>query len=115
MSDWEDLQEIHRLLDEAYRHYFEFGDGHCKSSEGYLSVSFGNYWQRQDRVEKGLPPLAIDGVEVYSYVLGPSRSHSFNTVAEALNTVRKWHHAEMNHDYSDEDVWEGADFKPIRF
>ena len=112
MSDWQDLQEIHRLLDEAYRHYFAHGDGHCKSSEGYISVDFGNYWDRVDRVEKGLAPLAIHSVEVYSYVLGPHRSHYFDSVAEALATVRKWHHAEMTHDYSD-DEWADADFKPI--
>jgi len=30
-------------------------------------------------------------VSVYSYVLGPYRNHDFDSIAEALETVREWH------------------------
>lgn len=85
----EKLAELHRLLDEAYRHYFAYSDGHCKSSEGHITVHYGNFW---DRVDSG--PF-VTGVEVYSYALGPSRSHWFDTLDAALAAVREWHAAEM--------------------
>ena len=105
MNDQENLREIHRLLDEAYRHYFENSDGHCKSSEGHISVEYGNYWSRQGLTD----PLEISGVEIYSYVLGPSRGHRFNTTAEALEAVRGWHEDEMAFDYAaSEAEWAAA-------
>jgi hypothetical protein len=30
-------------------------------------------------------------VKVYSYVLGPSRTHYFDSIPEALRAVREWH------------------------
>jgi hypothetical protein len=92
MTNKQKLKEIRRLLKEAYDHYFKHGDGHCKSAEGQISVHFGNYWTDGD-------DLVIRSVEIYSYVLGPSRSHFFDTIDEALETVKKWHHNEMNFDY----------------
>lgn len=83
------LNEIAALLDEAYRHYFATTDGYCKSAEGAFSVSFGTYFDRNaDRRERG--------VEVYSYALGPSRTHYFDSISEALVTVRDWHAEEMS-------------------
>jgi hypothetical protein len=87
------LAEIIRLLDEAYRHYFENSDGHCKSAEGYVEVAFGTYFDRN-------AGRRVRPTSVYSYVLGPSRSHHFDSVAEALDVVREWHAAEMAHDYA---------------
>lgn len=101
MSDHDKLLEIHRLLDEAYRNYFEKSDGYCKSSEGHVEVSYGNYWDRMDEAE----PLKIGRVSVYSYVFGPHRQHDFGSLDEALAAVRKWHGAEMAHDYSAETGW----------
>jgi len=95
-DDLAKLEEIHRLLDEAYRYYFEHGDGHCKSSEGHVSVEFGNYWERQD---KG---LHVTGVSVYSYVLGPNRTHDFDSLDQALEVVRSWHRQEVNTVYDDD-------------
>jgi len=92
MTNKEKLKEIRRLLKEAYDHYFKHGDGHCKSAEGQISIHFGNYWTDGD-------DLVIRSVEIYSYVFGPSRSHFFDTIDEALETVKKWHHNEMNFDY----------------
>lgn len=84
----EAIAEIIRLHDEAFAHYQN--DPCCggwKSSEGAVSIHFGNYWQRDE------PPA----VEVYSYALGPSRMHHFESPEEALADVRKWHQDEMTH------------------
>ncbi|ONK10356.1 hypothetical protein [Streptomyces sp. MP131-18] len=97
-GDLEALRELQRLLDEAYEHYFANSDGYCKSSEGYIGLDLNNYFERRDG-----EPLRIKGVEVYSYVLGPSRRHTFPTIAAALDTVRRWHAEEMSCDYSEED------------
>lgn len=91
-----DIRELHRLLDEAYAHYFEHSDGHCKSSEGYIRVDFNNYFDRRDG-----QPLKIEGVGVYSYALGPDRMHDFDSPAEALTAVRKWRAQQLATDYSD--------------
>ena len=92
MTNEEKLLEIRRLLKEAYDHYFKHGDGHCKSAEGKISVHFGNYWEDGD-------DLIIRCVEIYSYVLGPTRSHYFDSLDEALETVKQWHKNEMIYDY----------------
>lgn len=85
-----DLAEIQRLMDEAYTHYFKLSDGYCKSSEGYIGLHFNNYFERRDG-----EPLRIKYVEIYSYVLGPNRTHTFKSTADALATVREWHAREM--------------------
>lgn len=92
-EDLANLREIMRLLDEAYDHYFKY-EGHCKSAEGYVGLHFTNYFERPDE-----EPLTIKGVEVYSYVLGPSRTHYFASTDEALAEVKKWHEREMTFDY----------------
>jgi len=86
-QDLDNLVEIQRLLDEGLEHYLTY-DSHCKSSEGYVSVSLGNSWERRE----GEHPIRV---EVYSYVLGPNRSHYFESTEEALTEVRKWHKREM--------------------
>lgn len=83
------LEEIQGLLDEAYDHYFEVSDGYCKSIEGVINLDFGTYFARRDGDYKE------PSVTIYSYVLGPSRSHYFETIAEALLAVREWHAEEM--------------------
>lgn len=93
-QDQDKLAEIIRLLDEAYEHYFRLSDGHCKSSEGYVSVSFHNYFDRKHDGKTG-----AGGVEVYSYVLGPNRTHYFDSLDDALGAVRQWHKAEMEQTY----------------
>lgn len=91
-----DLAEIRRLLTEAYEHYFANSDGHCKSSEGAIAIHYPPFFWREEDEEPG--------VEVYSYVLGPHRSHYFKNSTEALAAVIGWHASEMAHDYS-EDGW----------
>lgn len=94
-DDMTTIAEIIRLHDEAFEHYQK--DPCCggwKSSEGAVSIEFGNYWERDE------PPA----VSVYSYALGPSRMHHFKSPAEALAAVRQWHKEEMEHDCND-DGW----------
>lgn len=92
MTNKEKLREIRRLLKEAYDHYFKYSDGHCKSAEGQISIHFGNYWEDGD-------DLKIRSVEIYSYVFGPHRSHFFDSLDEALETVKNWHKDEMETDW----------------
>jgi hypothetical protein len=94
-KDFETLITIRKLLKEAYDHYFEFSDGHCKMSEGHISLSFGDYWKDKDCECK------ITGVEIYSYVLGPSRGHYFDNLDEALAAVKEWHRNEMTASYDE--------------
>jgi hypothetical protein len=94
-SDWNKLIQIRQLLKEAYDHYFKYSDGHCKSSEGYIGLDFGDYWSDKNC------ELKITGVQIYSYVLGPSRVHYFDTLDKALETVVQWHKNEINTDYNE--------------
>lgn len=87
------LVEISRLLAEAYAHFFSY-EGHCKSSEGHISLEFGNLWGRENPTRFG-----VTGISVYSYVFcTEGRSQAWDTIAEALETVREWHAVEMAYD-----------------
>ena len=104
-KDFSKLLEIRKLLKEAYDHYFENSDGHCKSSEGHISLEFGNYWEDK-KCE-----MNITSVNIYSYVFGSSRSHYYDTIDEALEVVKQWHKDEMNFDYKkqeqeEKEYWE---------
>lgn len=96
-EDLEQCREIRRLLKEAYDHYFATSDGYCKGSEGYVGVHYPDYFDERG----GADAMRPNGVDVYSYVLGPSRMHSFKSMAEALSAVREWHADSMATDYSD--------------
>ena len=104
-KDFQKLLEIRKLLKEAYDHYFENDpDPCCKSAEGQMSVHFGNYWDNKDNLE-------IKAIEIYSYVFGMTRLHSFKSVDEALETVKEWHKTQLSIDYESEaikekDYWE---------
>jgi hypothetical protein len=92
-SDFHKLIKIRQLLKEAYDHYFEYSDGHSKSSEGSISIEFGDYWSDKECEGK------ITGVNIYSYVLGSSRLHYFDNLDKALETVVQWHDEEMTMTY----------------
>lgn len=95
-----EVEEIRRLLAEAYTHWWEnCDDHHSKTSEGAVTIDLPP-WFWNDGHENERP-----GVSVYSYVLGPSRSHYFDDSTEALSEVRRWHEREMNRDYSEENFW----------
>lgn len=108
-QEMKDLEEIRRLLDEAYDHYFTNSDGYCKSSEGYISLGFNNFFDRANE-----EPFKLKNVEIYSYVFGPNRANYFDSTAEALETVKQWHEREMQEDYEDnEEKWlAGWGFEP---
>ena len=94
MNDFEKLAEISRLLDEAYKHYFSY-EGHCKSSEGYMHVEYGNYWDRSENPTE----LKVKSVHIYSYVFcRQGRSEDFDSIDEALEVVHGWHADEMAYD-----------------
>jgi hypothetical protein len=100
MTNREKLLQIRKLLKEAYDHYFQNDpDPSCKSAEGQMSVYFGNYWEDGD-------DLVIRAIEIYSYVFGPTRLHTFKSVDEALETVKGWHKEQMNIDYELEAIKE---------
>jgi hypothetical protein len=94
-QDFEKLKKIRQLLKEAYDHYFKFSDGHCKRSEGNILLDLGNYWDDKNC------DLKIVGINIYSYVLGPSRDHYFKSLDKALDTVVQWHKQEMETDYNE--------------
>lgn len=102
MTDQEKLAEISRLLDEAYKHYFSY-EGHCKSSEGYIHVEYGNYWDRYDNPTE----MKIKSVHIYSYVFcTQGRSEDFDSLDDALEAVRQWHADEMAYDPNSEEAIE---------
>lgn len=80
------IRELMRLHDEAMWHWMKL-DGMCKSSEGTVTVYLTNSFER----DEGENPLRVKGIEVFAYVVGPSRHHYFDTVDEALAVVRQWH------------------------
>ena len=86
------IDEIVCLLDEAYDHYFNLGSGGGKMAEGLIEVYWPNYFERK---RGNTEPT----VGVYSYVFCPSRMHFFDTVEEALTTVKRWHDFEMKETY----------------
>jgi hypothetical protein len=86
------VAEIQRLLAEAYRHYFEHSNGYAKSGEGALSIHLPSYFWEAN-VEN------TPCVEIFSYVFGSGRHHSFTDIDEALAQVRTWHAEEMVYDH----------------
>jgi hypothetical protein len=94
-KDFDKLLKIRTLLKEAYDYYFQHSDGHCKSSEGHISLDFGNYWEDKEC------ELKITGIQIYSYVLGPDRLHYFKSLDNALDTVVQWHREQMATDYNE--------------
>lgn len=100
-EDKEKLREISCLLREAYDHYFQY-EGHCKSAEGQIEVSYGNLWEREDPND-----ISIKSIYIYSYVFcRGERSKSWDTIDEALEEVRGWHAEEMAYDYNSPEALE---------
>lgn len=91
-SQFETYKEIRRLLTEAYDDYFKRGDGYCKSSEGYIEVRYPTYFKVRD----GHPSDEATSIGIYSYVLGPSRMHDFDSFDKALKAVQRWHKQQLD-------------------
>lgn len=88
-----DCSEILRLHDEAFRDYLERHDYGHKSHEGAIQLLFGNFWDRDGWDNPGDPGTV--GVSIYSYALGPSRQHYFDTISDGLAAMRQWHKGQM--------------------
>lgn len=67
-------------------------DGHCKSNEGYVGVLFRypNWHECADKEAYVNAKPTLSMIEVYSYLFGPNRLHSFDTVEEAHKEVMSW-------------------------
>ncbi len=67
-------------------------DGHSKSNEGYVGILYRlpNWFEceNKDAYVNATPTLSM--VEVYSYLFGPSRLHTFDTIEEAHKAVMTW-------------------------
>lgn len=68
-------------------------DGYCKSNEGYVGLLYrlDNWFECERNVEKyqsAEPELSM--VEVYSYLFGPNRLHTFDSIEEAHKEVMSW-------------------------
>lgn len=63
-------------------------DGHCKSSEGYMGVTFNypNWFETEDYLNAE-PEVSC---RVYSYLFGPHRMHEFSSLQEAWEEVKNW-------------------------
>ena len=86
------IMDLINTLDAAYKKYFDEGDGYSKSSDGGVSVTvdYGTYNHRSCG-----RPITYK-VEVWSYVFGPSRQHTFvgsteeEALSAAIDEVKSW-------------------------
>lgn len=101
------------LLKKIRKHLFDLhtawandpnDDGHHKSNEGYvgLSLAYPNWFEAGDYLND---EPEVYGVEVYSYLFGPSRLHQYRTLEEAWNEVKEWkfYPTEVDEEGSDND------------
>lgn len=84
-QDLADLAEIGRLMAEANEHAIAAGDP-WHTGEGAVSVSFSTFCAGQPAK-----------VSIYTTLLGQTgvRIHEFDSIRQALDTVRVWHRNEM--------------------
>ena len=84
------LDRIRSRLYDLHTAYFEReNDGHHKSNEGWVgySVSYPNWFDTDDYL--GAEPEIYE-VQVYSYLFGPHRLHTFKSLGEAWDEVNTW-------------------------
>lgn len=90
-------EEQKELLGRIRKHLFDLHtawdndklkDGHCKSSEGYIGVTFNypNWFETEDYLN-AVPNVSC---QVYSYLFGPSRLHEFSSLEQAWEEVKTW-------------------------
>ena len=69
----QNIKDVRKALWDAYKLYFEsVEDSYCKPQEAYCDVFYPNYFECEDDFDKFCEP---NGIMIYSYCLGPSRSH----------------------------------------
>ena len=92
-EDYTKLKELRTLLANLHQEWEDDTekDGHCKMSEGYVSVTlnYDNWFEYKNKQEyiDAVPSLTIS---VYSYLFGPNRMHDFNSLDEAILVVKTW-------------------------
>lgn len=67
-------------------------DGHHKSNEGYVGLLYRlpNWFEVKNKEEYVNAKPVLSMVEVYSYLFGPSRLHTFDTIEQAHKEVMSW-------------------------
>ena len=104
----EKIKTLQELLDKGYKHYFEFSDGCHKASEAYigLNISWPNYFEHDGEYVGSDPDHFV--ITIYSYVLGPYRTHEFEgktfdeAYQKALSAVTEWVDKELETTYEDQ-------------
>lgn len=93
-EDKEKLYKIRKHLGELHDRWSKSDEpefGH-KSNEGYVGILYRlpNWFEcsNVDEYINAKPELSM--IEVYSYLFGPNRLHTFNTISEAYEEVIKW-------------------------
>jgi hypothetical protein len=96
-TDLTKLRELTLLLDLAYLHHFRGDSRNYKSAEASIRLEFGNFWYRKDHPPGQAAAPLIETVLVYSSVWSAARLNYFDTLDEALTTIRGWYeHARAN-------------------
>jgi hypothetical protein len=90
------LARLHRLLGEAYSHYFRY-EKKAIPDEGSVSVSWGD-------VRGVLKGDVEPSVVIVSSAFGDGDTHVFSTLDEALVEVEAWYSRELSNE-PDTDVW----------
>lgn len=98
-SEMAKVVTLREKLNDAYRKYFAKGGSLNKSSEGLITLNLGTIYELMGESTKDLrnDPV-VTGVTVYSYELGPSRSHVFASLDDAIATVDYWLYLVENSD-----------------
>lgn len=67
-------------------------DGHCKSNEGYVGVTavYPNWFEAESDKQEYIATKPKYMVEVYSYLFGPSRLHTFDSIDKAYTEIMRW-------------------------
>jgi hypothetical protein len=90
------VEEIQKLLFEAYSHYFCF-ESHIKAGEGVISLHFPSYLELREGVTE-------PSVEIITYCLSKDKENHFESIDKALEAVRQWHREELSYRRDLEDL-----------
>ncbi len=92
-----DRQRLHEMrvhlgdLHQKWRDDPEY-DGYCKSNEGYVGLLYRlkNWHESESKEDYINAKPELSTVEVYSYLFGPHRLHTFDTIEQAHKEVMSW-------------------------
>lgn len=93
-EDLEIYKKIREHLAQLHVDYFNDSNscGHHKSNEGYVGILYrGDNWFEAETTEDYINKIPkISMVEVYSYLFGPNRLHTYSSLERAWEDVRTW-------------------------